>query len=122
MRYPLAGMIAGTLLTAAVAAPATAAPTLRVTLQKLTATHAIVTTVCPDDPPQHAIFSGVQGSQDVGGAVMITCDGSPQRVVIPLQTALEPGTKVTDVQITISGDSGEIVAHYDTVRVSRARR
>ena len=122
MRYPLAGLIAGALLTAAVAAPsATAAPSLRVTLQKLTSTQATVTTVCPDDPPQSAIISGDVGDQQFAGVVAITCDGYSQRVVIPLQTTLQPGTVVTDVQVTISGDSGDIVGNYDLVRVSRTR-
>jgi len=104
--------------TTVLVSPASAAPPLGVSLTRLGTTTAVVKGVCPNDPPDTLFITGDTGSgNQLLGSEPVTCTRRQQRFALPLSTTLTRGQTVTDVQVTISGDGGEINAFYPTVRV-----
>jgi len=101
-------------LTLVVGAPASAAPRLGVDLGRVTTTEVVVRAVCPVDPPSTLFVSSDQG---LIASQPVECTRRHQRFVIPVTASLTEGQVLTGVQVTVSGDSGEVSAFYDEVIV-----
>jgi len=110
----LSAVLAALTLTAVPAA--NAAPGLRLSLASLSVDELRVRAVCPVDPPQTLFLSSDQGLIASGP---VTCTRRNQVLTAPTLVTLTPGQVLTNVTITISGDSGEINAFYDQVVVRR---
>ena len=87
-------------------------PPLSVDVVKIKPTYAVVTTVCPVDPPTVLLVSGeVDGVRVLLGRIDgLPCDRTRQRFTVPIaeELGLERGEIVTEVEAVVSGDSGEI--------------